>query len=87
MEMLDYTIHVSDSLKMQVDMVLGTGWPYGGSHVTLPYAATKLIVEKYQLKKNETFNRNITLQNSKEKVPALLLYVVAYGNDGSFVKK
>lgn len=85
MEMLDYTIQVSDSLKMQVDMVLGTGWPYGGPHVTLPHAATKLIVEKYQLKKNETFNRNITLENSKEKVPASLLYVVAYGSDGSFV--
>ncbi|WP_029272620.1 glycosyl hydrolase [Flavobacterium sp. KJJ] len=85
MEMLDYTIHVSDSLHMQVDMVLGTGWPYGGSHVTLPHAATKLIVEKYQLKKNETFDRNITLDSSKEKIPAELLYVVGYGSDGSFV--
>jgi hypothetical protein len=85
MEMLDYTIRVSDSLNMQVDMVLGTGWPYGGSHVTLPHAATKLIVEKYQLKKNETFNRNIKLENTQEKIPAALLYVVAYGSDGSFV--
>ncbi|MGN7810869.1 glycosyl hydrolase [Flavobacterium sp. 22076] len=85
MEMLDYTIHVSDSLNMQVDMVLGTGWPYGGSHVTLPHAATKLIVEKYTVKKNETFDRNITLDSSKEKTPASLLYVVAYGSDGSFV--
>jgi hypothetical protein len=85
MEMLDYTIHVADSLHMQVDMVLGTGWPYGGSHVTLQNAATKLIVEKYQVKKNETFDKNITLQNTKEKQPAELLYVVAYGSDGSFI--
>ncbi|MBF4516728.1 glycoside hydrolase [Flavobacterium sp. ANB] len=85
MEMLDYTIHVADSLHMQVDMVLGTGWPYGGSHVTLPYAATKLIVEKYQVKKNETIDRNITVSNTKEKIPAALLYVVAYGNDGSYI--
>ncbi|KUJ63563.1 glycoside hydrolase [Flavobacteriaceae bacterium CRH] len=85
MEMLDYTIHVADSLNMQVDMVLGTGWPYGGSHVTLPHAATKLIVEKYQVKKNETFDRNITVSNTKEKIPAALLYVVAYGNDGSYI--
>ncbi|UUW08156.1 glycoside hydrolase [Flavobacterium plurextorum] len=85
MEMLDYTIQTADSLKMQVDMVLGTGWPYGGSHVTLPYAATKLIVEKYPLKKNETFDRNITLDSSKEKTPAELLYVVAYGSDGSYI--
>jgi len=85
LEMLDYTIHVSDSLNMQVDMVLGTGWPYGGSHVTLPNAATKLIVEKYQLKKNETIDKNIVLENTKEKIPAELLYVVAYGNDGSYI--
>lgn len=85
MEMLDYTIHIADSLHMQVDMVLGTGWPYGGSHVTLPHAATKLIVEKYSLKKNETIDRNITLDSTKEKTPAELLYVVAYGSDGSYI--
>lgn len=85
MEMLDYTIHVADSLNMQVDMVLGTGWPYGGSQVTLPHAATKLIVQKYVLKKNETINKNIAIDSSKEKIPAELLYVVAYGSDGTYV--
>lgn len=85
MEMLDYTIHVADSLHMQVDMVLGTGWPYGGSHVTLPHAATKLIVEKYQLKKNETFDKTIAISDTKEKMPADLLYVVAYGSNGTYV--
>ncbi len=84
MEMLDYTIQVADSLHMQVDMVLGTGWPYGGSHVTLPHAATKLIVEKYQLKKNETFDRKIEISDTKEKTPAHLLYVVAYGSNGTY---
>ena len=85
MEMLDYTIHVADSLHIQVDMVLGTGWPYGGSHVTLPHAATKLIVEKYPLKKNETFDRKIEISDTKEKTPAQLLYVVAYGSNGTYV--
>jgi hypothetical protein len=85
MEMLDYTIHVADSLHMQVDMVLGTGWPYGGSHITVEHAATKLIIEKYPLKKNETIDRNIVLSNSKEKIPAELLYVVAYGSDGTCI--
>lgn len=85
MDMLDYTIRVADSLHMQVDMVLGTGWPYGGSHVTLPHAASKLIVEKYDLKKNETIDRTIKVENTKEKTPAELLYVVAYGKDGSYV--
>jgi len=85
MDMLDYTVHIADSLHMQVDMVLGTGWPYGGSHVTVANAATKLIIEKYPLKKDETFDRNISLENKKEKNPAELLYVVAYGKDGSYI--
>lgn len=85
MKMLDYTIQIADSLNMQVDMVLGTGWPYGGAHVTLPYAATKLMVEKYTLKKNKTFNKNIELDSCKAKTPAKLLYVVAYGNNGSYM--
>ena len=85
MEMLDYTIKTADSLHMQVDMVLGTGWPYGGAHVTLPHAATKLIVEKYQVKKNEIFDKKIVVENKKEKTPADLLYVVAYGKNGSYI--
>ncbi len=36
MEMLGYTVKIADSLGLQVDMVLGTGWPYGGPQVTLP---------------------------------------------------
>ncbi|WP_308991103.1 glycosyl hydrolase [Mariniflexile litorale] len=83
MDMLKYTIHVSDSLGMQVDMVLGTGWPYGGSHVTAPYAATKLIIETFQIKKDQTFNKDITA--TKEKVTPQLLHVVAYGSDGSYL--
>lgn len=84
-EMLNYTIKIADSLNMQVDMVLGTGWPYGGSHVTLPYAATKLIVEKYEVKKNENFNKKIIVNTAKEKTPAELLHVLAYGKNGAFV--
>ncbi|MFA9193068.1 glycosyl hydrolase [Flavobacterium sp. FBOR7N2.3] len=85
MEMLGYTVKIADSLGLQVDMVLGTGWPYGGSQVTLPHAATKLVVEKYEVKKNEQFNKEINVDSAKEKVPAQLLAVSAYGSDGSYV--
>src|SRR5690606_11782387 len=33
LEMLDFTLATADSLGMQVDMTLGTGWPYGGPQV------------------------------------------------------
>lgn len=85
MEMLDYTIKTADSLHMQVDMVLGTGWPYGGPQVTLPYAATKLVVEKYNVKKGKEILQEIKADSTKEKVPAKLLYVVGYGANGSYI--
>ncbi|WP_291099326.1 MULTISPECIES: glycosyl hydrolase [unclassified Flavobacterium] len=85
MEMLDYTIHIADSTGMQVDMVLGTGWPYGGPQVSLPYAATKLVVEKYSVKKGAKIIQEIKLDSTKEKVPAQLLYVVGYGANGSYI--
>ncbi len=85
MDMLGYTIKIADSLHMQVDMVLGTGWPYGGPQVTLDHAATKLVVEKMELKKREKIDREIKADSIKEKVPAKLLYVVAYGADGSYI--
>ncbi len=85
MKMLDYTIKTADSLEMQVDMVLGTGWPYGGSHVKREHAATKLVTQKYEVKKGERFRENIEINNTKEKHPATLKYVLAYGENGEFV--
>lgn len=85
MEMLDYTIKTTDSLGMQVDMVLGTGWPYGGAQVDLPHAASKLLVQKYNLKKGIKYSQEIKTDSLKEKMPAQLLYLVGYGDDGSFV--
>ena len=52
--MLNYTIHVADSLGMGVDMVLGTGWPYGGPHVTEEFSASKLVVHQTDVAANES---------------------------------
>ncbi|MEY4433155.1 MAG: hypothetical protein RLZZ44_1288 [Bacteroidota bacterium] len=85
LELLKYTIQIADSTGIQVDMVLGTGWPYGGPQVDLPHAATKLIIEKYALKKGDKFNQEIKPDPLKEKMPAQLLHVVGYGADGSYI--
>ena len=45
MKMLDYTISKSSSLKMGVDISVGTGWPIGGPQVTAQDAATKQYVD------------------------------------------
>lgn len=85
LDMLDYTIKIADSLNIQVDMVLGTGWPYGGAHVTIPYAATKLVTERFEIKKNESITKTITVDATKDKMPVKLLHVLAYGKNGAFL--
>lgn len=84
MDMLSYTTKVADSLGMQVDLTLGTGWPYGGPQVTPEHAATKLITQKYTVEKGSTFSKEIKIENPKERQPANLNYVLAYGENGAY---
>ncbi len=84
MEMLNYTLQTADSLGLGVDMVLGTGWPYGGAHVPPALAATKILIEKIPLAKGTTIEQKLEPQNTKERPGAKLLYVLAFGADGSY---
>lgn len=83
--MLNYTIATADSLGMGVDMTLGTGWPYGGPQVTEDIAATKLIVDETKLQKGEKINVRIVVEEEKDKKTASLKYVLAFGDDGSYI--
>lgn len=84
MELLNYTIKTADSLGMEVDMTLGTGWPYGGPQVAIAHAATKLIVDEQKLKKGEKINKTILVENEEDRKYAKLNSVLAFGNDGSY---
>lgn len=84
MSLLNYTLKIADSLDLQVDMTLGTGWPYGGSQVSVENAATKLIVDQQTLKKGERINKIIQVENDKNRKNANLNSVLAFGIDGSF---
>jgi len=84
MEMLHYTLKTADSLDLGVDMVLGTGWPYGGSHVTPNLAATKMVVDKFSVAKGETLNQILIPQNPKERENATLLYILAFSPEGTY---
>ena len=84
MEMLGYTIHIADSLDMGVDMVLGTGWPYGGPQVDAEHAATRLVVDKYELEKGDRIKKEIKVDPEKEKHYTRLLYVLAFAEDGTY---
>ena len=83
-EMLEFTISTADSLEMGVDLVLGTGWPYGGSQVERKYAASKLVVRKYKVDEGEHLEKIITPDTLEEKQPATLKFVLAYAEDGTY---
>lgn len=74
LEMLEYTTHLADSLGMGVDMVLGTGWPYGGPQVEPEHAAKRLEHQAFELKAGETFDQVLSAQNPNSKLEAVLAY-------------
>ena len=49
MEMLEASISAAEEHNMGIDMNLGTGWPYGGPQITHEAAASKLILQHYDL--------------------------------------
>ncbi|MFA9388545.1 MAG: glycosyl hydrolase [Prolixibacteraceae bacterium] len=76
LEMLDHTANEAKRLGLQVDMVMGTGWPYGGPQVEPEFAASKLVLQKYVLKANEKFDEPISINDRKQKDLAVLQKVV-----------
>ena len=84
LQALDKTIAVADSLGMQVDMTLGTGWPYGGPQVNNEHAATKLIVDTLIIKKGEKVDIELLPKNKKDRAKAELKYVLAFDEAGNY---
>ena len=82
LEILDYTIKTANSLNMGVDMVLGTGWPYGGPQVDQEHAATKLVTRTYELGKGERLKQKIEPENERDQKTAKLKYLVAFDEKG-----
>ncbi|WEK20169.1 MAG: glycosyl hydrolase [Candidatus Pedobacter colombiensis] len=80
-EMLRYTVQKSNTLGMGVDMNTGTGWPFGGPMVKPEDAATKLIVQQYELKPGQKLTEAIKVKEARQNV-AKLQAVTAYGSNG-----
>ncbi len=87
MKMLDYTTSKATSLKMGVDMAVGTGWPIGGPQVTIPNAATKLTVQNYSIVAGETLKEKIVLKDARQRnLPGVFLTaVIAYNKNGKAI--
>jgi alpha-L-rhamnosidase len=85
MKMLDYTVAQAKALNMGVNISVGTGWPIGGSNVTVKDAASKLVVQKYTLKANEKLNDKILINDAKQKAVAILGTLMGYKKNGDAI--
>lgn len=81
-KMLQFTTNKAKSLQMGVDMSVGTGWPIGGPQVSENDAATKMIVQTYEIQSNEKFSEKIVLKDEKQKnLKIVKLDIVTAYND------
>lgn len=85
MKMLDYTVQQSNAQNMGVYISVGTGWPIGGSHVTIQDAASKLIVQQYELKTGTPLGQTITVNDAKQKGAAILSTLMGYNASGEAI--
>ncbi|WP_316798136.1 glycosyl hydrolase [Pedobacter frigidisoli] len=81
MDILHFTVKKANALGMGVDMNTGTGWPFGGPQVKPENAATKLIIQDYELKAGEKLNEGIKVKEAKQDF-ARLQALTAYGPNG-----
>lgn len=76
--MLEHTIQEANRLGMQVDMIQGTGWPFGGPQVEPKFAASKLMVETYALHEGEILNEIIQPSEEIQRPAATLESLIGF---------
>ncbi|SFE85112.1 glycosyl hydrolase [Thermophagus xiamenensis] len=81
-ELLDYTVSKADSLGMGVDITTGTGWPFGGPHITSDFAARRLYIQKYELTVDSPLLRVKINDPRQRNVGARLIAVTGYDEHG-----
>ncbi len=82
MEMLIHTLDEADRLGLGADMVLGTGWPFGGPQVEADYAASKILIRTFSMKAGERFSQKIISEDPVQENLCQLQYVFAFDNEG-----
>ncbi|MFT4062928.1 MAG: glycosyl hydrolase [Edaphocola sp.] len=82
--MLDQVVANARKLDMQVYVSVGSGWPIGGPQVSLADAATKIVLQEYNLSAGSVFSEKIVANDAKQRaLPTTQLQVlIAYDETG-----
>lgn len=85
MNLLIHTVEEARRLGMQVDMITGSGWPFGGSHVTIEDASRRLQLRMYRMEPGEKLNHPVQQINKQNTVAAPLHLLMGYSSEGDSV--
>ncbi len=80
MKRLSVVVREAKKRGMEVDMNLGTGWPFGGPQITLPLAATRLIIQTYTLSSRKPFREKIVVNDPRQKEAGVALQILTARN-------
>jgi hypothetical protein len=98
MEMLNYVQSEASSLNMIVDLSGGTGWPFGGPEIDPAHAASRQLVQRYQLEGSTSSSSssssvdseaaakqsiNLEVKDSRQQPYAQLQALLFVSSDGS----
>ncbi len=81
MNMLQHTEAEGKRIGIEVDMNTGTGWPFGGPHVSMTDAATKAIFQSYQVEGGKEITLDLKVEEERQRPVATLSRVMAYNAD------
>lgn len=77
--LLKYSIRQAGSNDMEVDMNLGTGWPFGGPQISSQFAAARLLVQKYFVQNGRPLTEKLVVKDTAQKsLGAELVAVTGY---------
>ncbi|MDR0794433.1 MAG: glycosyl hydrolase family 2, partial [Tannerella sp.] len=77
MQMLQHTVDEGKRLDIRVDMSTGTGWPFGGPHVSMEDAATRAIFREYSLGEGQSLSDRIEPTEANQRLIAQLSCLMA----------
>ncbi len=78
MEMVRHTWEEGERLGLQIDMNMGTGWPFGGPEVSIDDAACRLYVTEYRVRAGKKFQGKIQVEDKNQLPYARLERVMAF---------
>ena len=81
MQMLQHVNDEGKRLGIRVDISTGTGWPFGGPHVSMDDAASKAIFQEYFLRQGESLLTPVEPTDETQRTIARLNRLMAFSDN------